>query len=133
MADRVRFLGPVSPDELSWPLSASDVFVLPSSNEGWANVLLEAMACGLPVVASDVGGNAEVVSHSDLGLIYSFGEPGKLRAALETALRRDWSRQPLIRYAAENTWDSRVAILVEEFCRLGPQRCRGDIESVVAE
>ena len=47
----VVFLGTLAPGELNVPLSAADVFVLATRNEGWANVLLEAMACGLPVVA----------------------------------------------------------------------------------
>ena len=64
----VKFLGPMAADKLSLPLSAADVFVLSTRNEGWANVLLEAMACGLPVVATDVGGNREVVSSSALGV-----------------------------------------------------------------
>jgi glycosyltransferase involved in cell wall biosynthesis len=111
----VRFLGRIGPDKLCEPLSASDAFVLPSSNEGWANVILEAMACGIPVIASDVGGNAEVVSRADLGLVYPFEKPQKLIESIQTALRRDWDRETLVRYAESNTWESRVATLVEEF------------------
>lgn len=59
--ERVHFLGSITPDELQWPLSTADVFVLASRNEGWANVILEAMACMLPVVATDVGSKREVV------------------------------------------------------------------------
>lgn len=104
----VRFLGPLAPAELKHPLSAADISVLASSNEGWANVILEAMACGLPVVASDVGGNAEVVCRESLGLIYAYGKEGALEAALEAALSRTWNREPILAYARENTWDLRV-------------------------
>lgn len=111
----VRFLGPMSPADLHLPLSAADVFVLASRNEGWANVLLEAMACGLPVVATDVGGNAEVVSAAELGRVVPFGDPGALTQALDAALRSAWDAQALRRHAADNAWDRRVATLCEEF------------------
>ena len=72
--DRVHFLGPYPSERLKVPLSAADVFVLATSYEGWANVFLEAMACGLPVVTTDVGGNAQVVNDRSLGRIVPFGD-----------------------------------------------------------
>jgi glycosyltransferase involved in cell wall biosynthesis len=114
----VIFLGAVSPDELRWPLSAADVFVLATRNEGWANVLLEALACGLPVVTTDVGGNAEVICRPELGAIVPFGDRVALTKALASALGHEWDRQALVGYAQANAWDSRVEILVNEFVRL---------------
>ncbi|MCF6239630.1 MAG: glycosyltransferase, partial [Candidatus Marinimicrobia bacterium] len=84
---RVHFLGPMPSVELKWPLSASDLFVLSTSNEGWANVFLEAMACGLPVITTDVGGNAEVVCRSELGTVVPFGERQALRDGLLAAIQ----------------------------------------------
>jgi glycosyltransferase involved in cell wall biosynthesis len=115
VADCVRFLGPLPPDELSGPLSAADVFVLASTNEGWANVLLEAMACGTPVVASDVGGNREVVASPELGTICNLDDPDSLPAALEAALGRDWDREAIVAYARRNSWRTRIEQLVAEF------------------
>lgn len=115
LADCVRFLGPKAPTELAVPLSASDVFTLPSSNEGWANVILEAMACGLPVVASDVGGNAEVVADDTLGEIYRYGDDEALYASLERALTATWDRDAIIAYARRNSWDLRVEQLLQSF------------------
>jgi len=111
----VRFLGPMAPAQLRVPLSASDVFTLPSSNEGWANVILEAMACGVPVIASDVGGNAEVVSAPSLGDIYPFGDDEALYQQLERALGQTWDRAAIIDYARRNSWDSRVTQLLGAF------------------
>lgn len=111
----VRFLGPVAPDTLRWPLSAADVFVLATRNEGWANVFLEAMACGLPVVATDVGGNREVVCDDALGQIVPFGDATALADALADALARDWNRRAILDYAHENRWDNRVAHLLQAF------------------
>lgn len=118
LADHVIFLGALSPDELKFPLSAADVFVLATRNEGWANVFLEAMACGLPVVTTDVGGNREVVTTSDLGTIVEFGDGPALERALADALRKSWDRSAIVDYARANSWDSRVNVLVEEFSAL---------------
>lgn len=120
VTDLVHFAGAVEQDELREYLSAGDVFVLASSNEGWANVLLEAMACGLPVVATRVGGNEEVVCSPALGIVVPFGEPAALLAALNDALAREWNGEELRRYARSNTWDERVAVLECEFRALCP-------------
>lgn len=113
--DCVHFLGPVAAADLHRVLSAADVFALSTRNEGWANVLLEAMACGLPVVATDVGGNREVVCSPALGAIVPFDDEPALVNALEDALRRPWDRAALRAYAEANTWDRRVDDLEAEF------------------
>jgi teichuronic acid biosynthesis glycosyltransferase TuaC len=115
LVDRVHFLGPMPSDDLKWPLSASDVFVLATRNEGWANVFLEAMACGLPVVTTDVGGNAEVVCRDELGSIVPFGDATALQQALDQALNKDWDRTAILDYARDNQWDKRVAQLLRAY------------------
>lgn len=67
VADCVHFAGRV--DNVSEVLPACDVAIMPSLKEGFSNALLEAMACGLPVVATDVGGNREAVVNGVSGLI----------------------------------------------------------------
>ena len=111
----VRFLGQVPPERLKVALSAADVFVLATRNEGWANVFLEAMACGLPVVTTDVGGNAEVVADDKLGILVPFGDADRLGKALADALTRKWDREAIVAYAENNSWDHRVTTLAEEF------------------
>lgn len=113
--ETVRFLGPLAPEALHGPLSAADVFVLATANEGWANVLLEAMACGLPVVTTDVGGNREVVNEARLGSVVPFGQPAALEAALAAALTADWDRDAIVAYAQANDWSRRVAVLRHHF------------------
>lgn len=118
----VRFVGPVAPDELRRYLSAADVFALSTRNEGWANVFLEAMACGLPVVATDVGGNAEVVCSPALGEIVPFDDGPALTAALQRALGNPWRRDEIRAYAQSNTWDRRIDVLESEILSLLTQR-----------
>jgi teichuronic acid biosynthesis glycosyltransferase TuaC len=115
LEDTVRFLGALPPAELKQPLSAADVFVLATSNEGWANVFLEAMACGLPVVTTDVGGNREVVCREELGQVVPFGQPQALASALERALAFPWDRAAIIEHARANGWERRVEVLCGEF------------------
>lgn len=67
--DRVRLLGVRPHGQLAACYGAADLMALSSSREGWANVLLESMACGTAVVASDIPGNPEVVGRREAGLI----------------------------------------------------------------
>jgi len=129
LGDAVRFLGPLPPERLRTPLSAADLFVLATRNEGWANVLLEAMACGLPVVATDVGGNAEVVCNPDLGLIVPFDDAAALRQAVIAALDCSWDRAAIRAHAQANTWDLRVQVLLTELRAL---HARAKPEAAVA-
>lgn len=76
----VTFLGPV--DDVPALLAEAGMFVLPSLTEGISLTLLEAMACGLPVVATRVGGNPEVVVDSETGLLVPAGQPEILARAI---------------------------------------------------
>ncbi len=82
ISDRVRLLGSVPHRQLATLFSAADLSVLASSREGWANVLLESMACGIPVVASPIPGNPEVVQQRDAGLIASSRTAAGIAAAV---------------------------------------------------
>ena len=67
VADRVRFEGQMVHARLPEIYTAADALLLPSSREGWANVLLESMACGTPVIATDIWGTPEVVASPEAG------------------------------------------------------------------
>ena len=78
-------------DHLALPAvyAAADAFVLPSFTEGHPKVLLEAMSCGLPCVASDVGGNRSILAGTDAGLLFDPSDPGALASAIERVLTQE--------------------------------------------
>lgn len=98
--DRVTFVGRIANEDLPAWYSAADITMLSSVNEGWANVLLESMACGTPVVATDVGGSAEVVAHPDAGRLLPRRDP-ELAAGLLEQLANEGPLENSVRHYAE--------------------------------
>jgi teichuronic acid biosynthesis glycosyltransferase TuaC len=117
---QVVFAGAIPPDEMRWCYSAGDVFALATSHEGWANVFLEAMACGLPVVTTDVGGNAQVVSRSEVGLVVPYWNAVAFGRSLNEFLHRAWDRRAIRDYAMQNGWASPVNELLVAFNDMRP-------------
>jgi len=83
-SDGILFLG--SQPDVTPYLQAADLFVLPSAAEGLSLALLEALACGLPVIATSVGGNPEVIRHLETGWLVPPNDPGTLAEAIVTLL-----------------------------------------------
>jgi len=105
VSDRVRFLGRVAHEDLPGIYSAADALVLASSREGWANVLLEAMACGTPVIASDVWGTPEVVTCREAGLLLRARTPEGIVAAARDLFAAPPDRGETRAYAERFSWD----------------------------
>jgi glycosyltransferase involved in cell wall biosynthesis len=105
VAERVRFLGAVPHEDLAWVYSAADASVLASSREGWANVLLESMACGTPVVASDVWGNGEVVAEPAAGRLFPQRTSESLAEAVKALLADLPDRTATRGYAERFGWE----------------------------
>jgi teichuronic acid biosynthesis glycosyltransferase TuaC len=112
VAGRVRFLGARPHDALPGLLGAADVMVLPSLSEGLANVWVEALACGTPIVISDAGGATEVVDRPEAGHIVA-REPAAIAAAVREMLAA--SPDPhAVRSAAERfSWARNAGALYE--------------------
>jgi glycosyltransferase involved in cell wall biosynthesis len=92
-------------DEIATWMNACDVLCLPSLSEGLPNVVLEAMACGLPVVASRVGGVPEIVREGVNGLLVPPGDSRILAATLNKALATRWDASAIKDTVREFDWD----------------------------
>lgn len=101
---RVHLVGAIPHQELYLWYSAADLFCLASAKEGWPNVLLESLACGTPVVATDTGGIPEIIRSDTVGLLTKRNEE-EFAKIISIALKTDWNRTEIIQYARQHTWD----------------------------
>jgi teichuronic acid biosynthesis glycosyltransferase TuaC len=109
LGDRVRLLGPLPHTDLPALYGAADASVLASSREGWANVLLESMACGTPVVAANIWGNPEVVQAPAAGVIYEPNTPDGIVAGVRRLFSNLPHRTATRTYAEAFSWDDTTA------------------------
>ena len=108
VADRVRILDDMPQERLRLVYSAADALVLSSAREGWPNVLLEAMACGTPVVAAAVGGVREIVTEPIAGTVVEAPDAASLARAASDLLVSPPERAAVRRYAERFGWDEVV-------------------------
>ncbi|WP_151446682.1 glycosyltransferase family 4 protein [Lacisediminimonas profundi] len=109
VADRVRFLGALPQMELREVYGAADALVLASSSEGWANVLLESLACGTPVIATNVSGTPEVVNAPQAGILLQQRSPDAIAQAVRALRRCLPTREQTRRHAQGFGWDDTTA------------------------
>ena len=100
---RVIMPGAVSPEQLRLWYSSADLFCLASSREGWPNVLLEAMACGCPVVAASVWGVPEVIQDPSSGILVE-RSPEALAVGIDEGLTQEWDRDAVLAYGKSRSW-----------------------------
>jgi glycosyltransferase involved in cell wall biosynthesis len=114
LEDQVRFLGQVPPETLPELMSAADVMCLATTREGWPNVVHEALACGTPVVATDVGGIPDMIPTGDYGIVVPVNHPAALRDALRKALAKSWDHAAISARARARSWDQVAAEVLEQ-------------------
>ncbi len=118
VSERVRFLGSLPHRELYRIYSAADALVLASSREGWPNVLLESMACGTPVVASNIWGNPEVVSRPEAGVLMTERTAAGVAEGVDRLFRELPDRKATRAYAEGFSWDATSQGQVQLFNRI---------------
>ncbi len=110
---KVLFAGRKAHEEIPLWLNAADVLCLPSVDEGCPNVILEALACGKPVVASDVGGVRELASSDDIGLLARPKDPAHLACMLGQALEKIWDPEKIRQESLKFNWKENARRLRE--------------------
>jgi glycosyltransferase involved in cell wall biosynthesis len=104
VSDRVIFAGRKTPAEIALLMNAADLLAVPSENEGVPNVILEAFASGLPVVATHVGGIPEVLDQDFLGRTSPPGDLPAFVAALRHQLAAPRDSAAIRRHAERYSW-----------------------------
>ena len=120
LGENVRLVGSVPHEALySW-YSAADIFCLASDREGWPNVLLESLACGTPVVATNIWGVPEIIQSERVGLLTK-RTVAALAATLSRAFKTSWVADDVVAYTKQHSWMHAV------------NSVRGVFESVLAQ
>lgn len=106
VADRVLFRPSMLQHELRYLYAASDLLLLTSQREGWPNVVLEAMACGTPVIATDVGAVREMITVDGVGTVLGGRDPTVLAAAVSSRLAGGADREAVRAHAMAFGWET---------------------------
>jgi D-inositol-3-phosphate glycosyltransferase len=121
IADLVRFIPPMTQAELSRWYAAATVVAVPSYNESFGLVAIEAQACGTPVIAAAVGGLTTAVAHERSGLLVDSHEPARWADALTRVLLDDGLRAQLERgahrHAQDFSWDATAGRTLDVYAK----------------
>lgn len=116
-AGRLIFLGGLPQEKLARVYQAADVLVLPSSREGWPNVVTEALACGCPVVASATWGIPEILTDPKLARLVPVGNESALAAGIQSILATPPDRAAVRAFAERYSWQPVIRMLAELYRR----------------
>jgi glycosyltransferase involved in cell wall biosynthesis len=106
LIENVEFKGVRPHNEIPFWMNASDLLCLPSLNEGMPNVVLEALACGKPVVATNVGGIPEIIQNEKNGILVKPCDPEQLADAISKVLTTNWNHFDIARSVEKYSWES---------------------------
>lgn len=126
---KVSMLGEIGQDVLVEWLNAADVLCLASTREGCPNAVLEALACGLPVVATRVGAVPDLIPSDDYGITAPPAHPEALADALRRALGQHWNREAIAEWGRSRSWDRVAAELLPRYAEAAGEARPIDEES----
>ena len=132
LSERVRLVGSVPHSELPRLLAAADVMVLMSESEGLANAWVEALACGTPIVISDVDGAREVLDRPEAGRLLPMRRPGAVAEAIKAILAHPPARDAVRKSVERFTWQKNTSELYRRLMSLRKHRTASSISSLGA-
>tara|TARA_R110002096_G_scaffold416576_2_gene619226 strand:+ start:40090 stop:41262 length:1173 start_codon:yes stop_codon:yes gene_type:complete len=115
LENRVKLVGRLPQSELATYYNAADIFVLASSHEGMANVLLESLACGTPVVATPIAGMEEVIATDQVGVIMPDRSVEAIVSSVRSLLDNIPDRANVREYAEQFSWKTTSKLQIELF------------------
>jgi len=117
IGEKVKLVGAQPHSVVADWYRAADLFCLPTHREGSANVLLEALACGLPCITTPVGGNPDIISTEDVGILVD-PEIKPLARGIAQCLSRRWDRERIANHVRRRTWASVASECYENLSRV---------------
>lgn len=126
--DHVLLKKYIKHEEIPLWMNASDVFCLPSLNEGRPNVLYEAIACGTPVVATNVGGVSEIIVSDELGELIPSKSVNDIINALTRVLKKEWNIKRIRNYAIQHSTSRYAEKIVDIYKKcMSISRVKGEV------
>jgi len=122
LSKKISFLGRLKQPDMIPHIQTAGALILCSKSEGWANVLLEAMACGTPVVATAVGGTPEVITKESQGVLVSNHTPKALAHGVLSLFKCYPNRNKVREYAEQFSWDETSDKKIQLFKQLTEER-----------
>jgi D-inositol-3-phosphate glycosyltransferase len=116
--NRINLIGRIDHSQLKYYLDKADIFCMPSRYESFGLAALEAMACGIPVVAANVGGLSELIINGFNGYLCERDSPKLLAKSIEKAASEKWDYANIAKWAEENyswkKWAEKIIEIVKE-------------------
>lgn len=120
---KVFIVGEMPNSELPTWYSAADVVCLASSREGWANVIMESLGCGTPVVATNVGGAPEIITSESIGFLADPSPEGIAKSLID-AFSKSWDRETIRSHVEGRTWQNVALTVMDVFFSISGKSSR---------